>query len=119
MGSRGALGFGTRSRSFKRKVGTLSVVIAYSDYLFCVQASYENQQDIQLMRFADYFGRAFVTVSAAQFPWAKMFKESTVSKMIDVSYCFPRYYSGIYYACDHSFSRLCLDAIAVCRRFMF
>ena len=42
------------------------------------------------MRFADYFGRAFVTVSAAQFPWAKMFKESPVSKMVDVSYLFPR-----------------------------
>jgi hypothetical protein len=51
-----------------------------------VQESYENQQDIQLMRFADYFGRSFASVSAAQFPWAKMFKESLVSKMVDVSY---------------------------------
>ena len=75
---------------------TFCCVYAYSDYLFCVQASYENQQDIQLMRFADYFGRAFVAVSASQFPWAKMFKESTVSKMVDVSYRFLRYYSGIY-----------------------
>lgn len=39
------------------------------------------------MRFADYFGRAFVTVSAAQFPWAKMFKESPVSKMVDIPLC--------------------------------
>ncbi|ONM30292.1 hypothetical protein ZEAMMB73_Zm00001d040010 [Zea mays] len=52
-----------------------------------VQASYENQQDIQLMRFADYFGRAFAAVSASQFPWAKMFKESTVSKMVDIPLC--------------------------------
>lgn len=95
MGSRGALGFGTRSRCFKRLI-TFCCVYAYSDYLFCVQASYENQQDIQLMRFADYFGRAFVAVSASQFPWAKMFKESTVSKMVDVSHRFPRFYSGIY-----------------------
>jgi hypothetical protein len=57
-----------------------------SDGLFCVQGSYENQQDIQLMRFADYFGRAFVTVSASQFPWAKLFKESPVSKMVEVSF---------------------------------
>ncbi|CAO2193473.1 unnamed protein product [Urochloa humidicola] len=56
-------------------------------HLVEISASYENQQDIQLMRFADYFGRAFVTVSAAQFPWAKMFKESPVSKMVDVPLC--------------------------------
>jgi hypothetical protein len=28
-----------------------------------VQALYENQQDIQFMRFADYFGRAFAVVT--------------------------------------------------------
>lgn len=53
-----------------------------------MQASYENQEGIQLMRFADYFGRAFANVSAAQFPWAKMFKESPMPKMVDVSYWF-------------------------------
>ena len=37
------------------------------------------------MRFADYFGRAFASVGAAQFPWLKMFKESTVGKLVDVS----------------------------------
>ncbi|VAH71476.1 unnamed protein product [Triticum turgidum subsp. durum] len=36
------------------------------------------------MRFADYFGRAFANVSVAQFPWAKMFKESPMPKMVDV-----------------------------------
>ncbi|KAK8452283.1 hypothetical protein SEVIR_5G085800v4 [Setaria viridis] len=56
-------------------------------HLIEISGSYENQQDIQLMRFADYFGRAFVTVSAAQFPWAKMFKESPVSKMVDIPLC--------------------------------
>ncbi|KAG0536757.1 hypothetical protein BDA96_03G091100 [Sorghum bicolor] len=56
-------------------------------HLIEISASYENQQDIQLMRFADYFGRAFVAVSASQFPWAKMFKESTVSKMVDIPLC--------------------------------
>lgn len=46
--------------------------------------SYEGQQDIQLMRFADYFGRAFSAVSASQFPWLKLFKESPVAKLFDV-----------------------------------
>ncbi|CAM0879126.1 unnamed protein product [Alopecurus aequalis] len=53
-------------------------------HLVEISASYENQEGIQLMRFADYFGRAFVNVSAAQFPWAKMFKESPMSKMVEV-----------------------------------
>uniref|UniRef100_A0ACD5VBA6 Uncharacterized protein n=1 Tax=Avena sativa TaxID=4498 RepID=A0ACD5VBA6_AVESA len=53
-------------------------------HLVDVSASYENQDGIQLMRFADYFGRAFANVSAAQFPWAKMFKESPMSKMVEV-----------------------------------
>ncbi|KAK3160238.1 hypothetical protein QOZ80_1BG0056970 [Eleusine coracana subsp. coracana] len=56
-------------------------------HLVEISGSYENQEDIQLMRFADYFGRAFVTVSAAQFPWAKMFKESPLSKMVDIPLC--------------------------------
>ena len=40
------------------------------------------------MRFADYFGRAFAGVSAAQFPWVKTFKESPVSKIAEVSLSF-------------------------------
>jgi hypothetical protein len=40
------------------------------------------------MRFADYYGRAFSSVSSAQFPWLKIFKESPVSKLIDVSFFF-------------------------------
>ncbi|KAE9450074.1 hypothetical protein C3L33_18017, partial [Rhododendron williamsianum] len=48
------------------------------------KVSYESQQDILLMRFADYFGRAFASVSASQFPWAKTLKESAVAKMIDI-----------------------------------
>ncbi|OMO55484.1 hypothetical protein CCACVL1_27227 [Corchorus capsularis] len=53
-------------------------------FLIDITSSYETQQDIQLMRFADYFGRAFASVSAAQFPWLKIFKESTVSKLVDI-----------------------------------
>ncbi|KAG9138491.1 hypothetical protein Leryth_012760 [Lithospermum erythrorhizon] len=37
-----------------------------------------------LMRFADYFGRAFAMVNSSQFPWVKLLKESPVAKMVDV-----------------------------------
>lgn len=53
-------------------------------FLADVSASYELQEQIQLMRFADYFGRAFSSVSASQFPWAKMFQESPLSKIVEV-----------------------------------
>lgn len=55
-----------------------------SAFLAEITASYETQKDIRLMRFADYFGRAFSAVSSAQFPWVKMFRESTVAKIADI-----------------------------------
>ncbi|KAI3696277.1 hypothetical protein L1987_79289 [Smallanthus sonchifolius] len=54
-----------------------------ASFLSDVTATYETQQDIQLMRFADYFGRAFSGVSASQFPWVKLLKESPVAKVAD------------------------------------
>ncbi|CAI9785458.1 unnamed protein product [Fraxinus pennsylvanica] len=53
-------------------------------FLSHVSGSYEGQQDIQLMRFADYFGRAFSAVSGSQFPWFKLFRESALSKIAEV-----------------------------------
>ncbi|GFP90805.1 transmembrane protein 214-a [Phtheirospermum japonicum] len=53
-------------------------------FLSGVSESFEGQQDIQLKRFADYFGRAFSAVSASQFPWLKLFRESAVAKIADV-----------------------------------
>ncbi|KAF5737820.1 hypothetical protein HS088_TW13G00711 [Tripterygium wilfordii] len=53
-------------------------------FLVDITASYESQQDIQLMRFTDFFGRAFASVTSAQFPWLKLFKESSVAKMVDI-----------------------------------
>ncbi|XP_068304033.1 uncharacterized protein [Pyrus communis] len=53
-------------------------------FLADITASYETQQDVQLMRLADYFGRAFAAVSPAQFPWLKTFKESSVAKLVDI-----------------------------------
>ncbi|KAL3524998.1 hypothetical protein ACH5RR_013370 [Cinchona calisaya] len=55
-----------------------------SAFLADISVSYETQQDIQLMRFADYFGRAFAKVSGSQFPWMKILKESPVAKMVDI-----------------------------------
>ncbi|KAG6396740.1 hypothetical protein SASPL_142897 [Salvia splendens] len=57
-------------------------------FLSSVSESYEGQQDIQLMRFADYFGRAFSAVSASQFPWLKLFRESPVAKTADVPFSY-------------------------------
>ncbi|XP_028051521.1 uncharacterized protein LOC114256123 [Camellia sinensis] len=53
-------------------------------FLVEVSGLYESQHDIQLMRFADYFGRTFSAVSASQFPWTKLFRESTVAKIADI-----------------------------------
>ncbi|KAF8098657.1 hypothetical protein N665_0261s0023 [Sinapis alba] len=53
-------------------------------FLLEASESYASQPEIQLMRFADYFGRALSGVSSVQFPWVKMFKESPLSKLIDV-----------------------------------
>ncbi|KAJ8570463.1 hypothetical protein K7X08_037435 [Anisodus acutangulus] len=48
-----------------------------------LKALYDAQEDIQLMQFADYFGRAFTKVSSSQFPWMKILRESSVEKMVD------------------------------------
>ncbi|KAK9091572.1 hypothetical protein Sjap_024749 [Stephania japonica] len=57
-------------------------------FLLDVSGSYESQEDILLMRFADYFARAFSSVTAAQFPWTKMFKEFPVAKIAEIPVCY-------------------------------
>lgn len=56
-------------------------------FLVDISASFDKQEDIQLMRFADYFGRAFAKVSSSQFPWMKILRESSVEKMVDIPLC--------------------------------
>ncbi|WOL01187.1 hypothetical protein Cni_G09901 [Canna indica] len=56
-------------------------------FLAEISATYESQQDIQLMRFADFFARCFASVNASQFPWSKIFKESPVAKIADIPLC--------------------------------
>ncbi|XP_052205538.1 uncharacterized protein LOC127810230 [Diospyros lotus] len=53
-------------------------------FLVEVSELYGSQRDIQLLRFADYFGRAFSAVSVSQFPWTKLFRESTIAKIADI-----------------------------------
>ncbi|KVH92095.1 hypothetical protein Ccrd_005872 [Cynara cardunculus var. scolymus] len=53
-------------------------------FLADITESYESQPDIRLMRFADYFGRAFASVNASQFPWMKALKGASVDKMVDI-----------------------------------
>ncbi|KAJ6351036.1 hypothetical protein OIU78_007043 [Salix suchowensis] len=55
-----------------------------ANFLSDISGSYEGQQEIQLMRFADYFGRAFSSVISSQFPWVKMFRENTVARLADI-----------------------------------
>ncbi|CAI9096023.1 OLC1v1032085C1 [Oldenlandia corymbosa var. corymbosa] len=58
-----------------------------SSFLADNSASNASSPDIQLMRFADYFGRAFSAVNAAQFPWLNMLKESTLDEVADMPIC--------------------------------
>ncbi|XVE91999.1 hypothetical protein REPUB_Repub01dG0059400 [Reevesia pubescens] len=43
-----------------------------------------EQQEIQMQKFANFYGKAFQEVVAGQFPWMKMFRESTVIKLADI-----------------------------------
>jgi hypothetical protein len=51
------------------------------------QESFASVPDVQLMRCADYFARAFVTVTSSQFAWNKILRESSIAKTIEVSLC--------------------------------
>lgn len=78
-----------KAKSKKRKVSVAEAAAKIdadnlTAFLADIMDSYESQQDIQLMRFADYFGRAFASVGSGQFPWMKLLKESNVAKMVDV-----------------------------------
>lgn len=55
-----------------------------ASFLAEIAVSFEAQHGIQLMRFADYFGRAFSAVPASEFPWIKLFRESAVPKIADI-----------------------------------
>nr|GEW95182.1 hypothetical protein [Tanacetum cinerariifolium] len=70
--------YGKNQRTKKRRISPNKMQSA--------QASYEGQDDIQLMRFADYFGRTFSGVPASQFSWVKLLRESPIAKVADVNF---------------------------------
>ncbi|CAN1311598.1 Transmembrane protein 214-A [Linum perenne] len=89
-------------------------------FLLDISASFEGQQEIQLMRFADYFGRAFTGVSSAQFPWVKLFRENPITRIVDVPLSYisePVYKTSIDWISQRSVEALgsfvlwCLDSI--------
>ncbi|KAL4281107.1 hypothetical protein GQ457_03G026610 [Hibiscus cannabinus] len=43
-----------------------------------------EQPEIQMQKFAHFYGKAFQDVVAGQFPWMKMFRENTIIKFVDV-----------------------------------
>ncbi|KAI5075629.1 hypothetical protein GOP47_0009705 [Adiantum capillus-veneris] len=56
-------------------------------FLVQVSESFVDSPDVQLMRFADYFGRAFNAVTPSQFGWNKILKEP-LSKAVEIPLCY-------------------------------
>ncbi|GMJ04453.1 hypothetical protein like AT1G23170 [Hibiscus trionum] len=56
---------------------------SYDLSVYLAELSVEHQE-IQMQKFADFYGKAFQQVVAGQFPWLKLFKESTVAKLADI-----------------------------------
>ncbi|XP_047317034.1 uncharacterized protein LOC124920571 [Impatiens glandulifera] len=83
-----------KTKKTKKKIKKKSISVAEaaakideSDFLAFlaeITVSNEFQQDIQLLRFADYFSRAFASVTVSQFQWQMILNESPVSKMVDI-----------------------------------
>lgn len=73
----------------------LPVVIYSIDFcllatcLVFIQESFASLPDIQLLRCADYFGRAFSSVTTAQFGWNKILRETPIVKSLEVVYMLP------------------------------
>ncbi|PNY04511.1 hypothetical protein L195_g000935 [Trifolium pratense] len=53
-------------------------------FLGGISAAFEQEEDIQMMRFADFFTCAFSDLAAYQFPWVKLFRKKPLSKNVDV-----------------------------------
>eukprot|EP00897_Mesotaenium_endlicherianum_P000017 jgi/Mesen1/10015/ME000722S09297 len=57
-------------------------------FLAQISESFSSAPDVQLMRCADYFARAFANVTTAQFNWLKLLKESELAKAVEVPLCY-------------------------------
>ncbi|KAL0426479.1 UNVERIFIED_CONTAM: hypothetical protein Slati_2822700 [Sesamum latifolium] len=59
-------------------------VTHFASFIADIAEMYERMHDVQLMRFADYFGNVLAKVSPSQFPWIEILKDSSVAKMVDI-----------------------------------
>ncbi|KAI5056372.1 hypothetical protein GOP47_0028190 [Adiantum capillus-veneris] len=59
-----------------------------ASFLAEISELFATSPGVQLMRFADYFGRAFSLVTPTQFGWNKILKESSLAKAVEVPLCF-------------------------------
>jgi hypothetical protein len=56
-------------------------------FLSDIAESFASVPDVQLLRCADYFGRAFSSVTTAQFGWNKILRETPLAKAIEIPLC--------------------------------
>ncbi|KAK8647539.1 hypothetical protein V6N13_121273 [Hibiscus sabdariffa] len=68
----------------KVSVAEASAKIDPSDLSVYLAELNGEQPEIQMQKFANFYGKAFQEVVAGQFPWMKIFRESTVIKLADV-----------------------------------
>lgn len=63
------------------------VLVTKSDQkILCLfQESFASVPDVQLLRCADYFGRAFSAVTTSQFGWNKILRETPLTKTTEVA----------------------------------
>lgn len=59
-----------------------------ASFLAQISELFATSPYVQLMRFADYFGRAFNLVTPTQFGWNKILKESSLAKALEVPLCY-------------------------------
>ncbi|XP_024381023.1 uncharacterized protein [Physcomitrium patens] len=57
-------------------------------FLSDISESFASLPDIQLLRCADYFGRAFSSVTTAQFGWNKILRETPIVKSLEIPLCY-------------------------------
>ncbi|BBN01105.1 hypothetical protein MPTK1_2g04670 [Marchantia polymorpha subsp. ruderalis] len=57
-------------------------------FLTEISESFATLPDVQLIRLADYFARAFNPVTNAQFAWNKILRESPFAKTVEIPLCY-------------------------------
>lgn len=84
----------TKAKKAKKPKVTVSEAASAIDadnlasFLAQISELFATSPDVQLMRLADYFGRAFNFVTPTQFGWNKILKESPLAKAVEVPLCF-------------------------------